>query len=79
MIFNDFINIVATPMLSLDKNVENIRNNVNSINNKSSQQQVINQNISLNCPNVTNNSGVEYIQKELGHLSQRAMQEAYKN
>lgn len=79
MIFNDFINSVATPMLSLDKNVENIRNNVNSINNKSSQQQVINQNISLNCPNVTNNSGVEYIQKELGHLSQRAMQEAYKN
>ncbi len=39
-LFNDFINSVATPMLSIDRNVDNIRNNVNSINNKSTQQQV---------------------------------------
>ena len=38
-------------------------------------QPVVNQRITLNCPNVTNNSGIEYIQKELGHLSQRATQE----
>ena len=41
-------------------------------------QPVIHQNIALNCPNVTNNSGIEYIQKELGHLSQMAMQEPIK-
>lgn len=41
-------------------------------------QQVINQNITLNCPNVTNHSGVEYIQRELGHLSLRALQESRK-
>ncbi len=41
-------------------------------------QQTITQNITLNCPNVTNNSGVEYIQRELGHLSLRALQESVK-
>ncbi len=51
-------------------------NYVSSItNNNRNMQPVVNQNITLNCPNVTNNSGIEYIQKELGHLSQLATQE----
>lgn len=47
----------------------------NITNNRNVQQPVVNQSITLNCPNVTNNSGVEYIQKELNGLSLRAMQE----
>ncbi len=45
----------------------------------SAPQQVVNQHIVLNCPNVTNQSGVEYIQRELGHLSLRALQESRKH
>ena len=41
-------------------------------------QQSVTQNITLTCPNVTNDSGVEYIQRELGHLSLRALQESKK-
>ena len=45
------------------------------VNNRNVQQPVtVNQNVTLNCPNLTNNSGVEYVQKELGHLSQMALQ-----
>ncbi|MCM1536537.1 MAG: hypothetical protein NC126_11515, partial [Clostridium sp.] len=50
-------------------------NQVNNINNIKQSQPVVNQNITLSCPNVTNSSGVEYLQKELGHLSQMAIQE----
>lgn len=54
-------------------------NTVNNISNSNNRMhQTVTQNISLNCPNVTNHSGIEYIQKELGHLSQMAMQEAMK-
>lgn len=73
-----FITQIIPPVNAIDRNTELITKSINNVNNRSTQQ-VINQNINLNCPNVTNNSGVEYIQKELGHLSQRAMQEAYKN
>lgn len=69
---------IIPPVNAIDRNTELITKSINNVNNRSNQH-VINQNITLNCPNVTNNSGVEYIQKELGHLSQRAMQEAYKN
>lgn len=51
--------------------------NSNTVNNRNVQP-VVSQNITLNCPNVTNNSGIEYIRKELGHLSLRAMQESMK-
>lgn len=51
--------------------------NSSTVNNRNVQP-VVNQNITLNCPNVTNNSGIEYIRKELGHLSLRAMQESMK-
>ncbi|MDE7339053.1 MAG: hypothetical protein K2N80_00635, partial [Lachnospiraceae bacterium] len=47
----------------------------NVVNNRNMQQPVtVHQNVTLNCPNVTNNSGVEYIQRQLGHLSQKATQ-----
>lgn len=47
----------------------------NSVVNNRNVPVTVNQNITLNCPNLTNNSGVEYVQKQLGHLSQRAYQE----
>lgn len=46
----------------------------NSVVNNKNQPVTVNQNVTLNCPNLTNNSGVEYVQKELGHLSQMAYQ-----
>lgn len=46
----------------------------NSVVNNKNQPVTVNQNVTLNCPNLTNNSGVEYVQKELGHLSQMALQ-----
>lgn len=69
----------GSTLRNIETHTQEITRNIGNVNNTASTQQVINQNISLNCPNVTNNSGVEYIQKELGHLSQRAMQEAYKH
>lgn len=67
----------------IDKGIMGDINNVSNISNISTsnnnvQPVTVHQNITLNCPNVTNNSGVEYLQKELGHLSQRAEQEAHK-
>jgi hypothetical protein len=38
-------------------------------------QPVVHNTVHMSLPNVTNNSGVEYIEKELGHLSLRALQE----
>lgn len=57
--------------------ITNPMTNSSTVNNRNVQP-VMNQNITLNCPNVTNNSGIEYIRKELGHLSLRAMQESMK-
>ena len=51
-----------------------LNNYTNIINNRNAPP-VITQNITLNCPNVTNTSGVEYLQRELGHLSLMARQE----
>jgi len=45
------------------------------VNNNRNQPVTVNQNVTLNCPNLTNNSGVEYVQKQLGNLSLRAVQE----
>lgn len=45
------------------------------VNNNRNVPVTINQNVTLNCPNLTNNSGVEYVQKQLGNLSLRARQE----
>lgn len=60
--------------------VNNFISRSNSVvnNNNRNVQPVVNQNITLNCPNVTNTSGVEYLQRELGNLSQRALQESMK-
>lgn len=54
--------------------INQLNSYTNVINNRSTPP-VITQNITLNCPNVTNTSGVEYLQRELGHLSLMAMQE----
>ncbi len=51
----------------------------NIVNHNRNIHPVIHQNITLNCPNVTNDSGVEYIQRQLAHLSQRAYQEPLMN
>ncbi len=60
---------------------ETILSHINYINNNANR--TVTQNIKninqLSCPNVTNSSGVEYIQRELGNLSSRALQEAYKS
>lgn len=61
----------------MDETVKHV-NNVNNVTNKNVQP-VINQNVTINCPNVTNNSGVEYVQKELGHLSLQAYQTPLKD
>ena len=45
------------------------------VNNNRNQPVTVNHNVTLNCPNLTNNSGVEYVQKQLGNLSLRAVQE----
>lgn len=47
----------------------------NSVVNNRNVPVTVNQNVTLNCPNLTNNSGVEYVQKQLGNLSLRARQE----
>ena len=56
-----------------------IRDSVNKVKNNRNVQPVVNQNVTINCPNVTNDSGVENIQKQLGNLSLRAMQEPLKD
>lgn len=74
---------MVAPISAMQKDMERLVNSISTANNVSNSnsrtQQVINQNITLNCPNVTNDSGVEYIQKELGHLSQMALQESMKH
>lgn len=75
------VNSFLTPINAMHTNMEqmaNAVNTINNINNTNNKTQQIVQQITLNCPNVTNNSGIEYIQKELGHLALRAEQEAMK-
>ncbi len=59
-----------------EKWTKEITNNtaINNITNNRNVQPVVNQNITINCPNVTNNSGVENIQQKLNGLSLKAMQ-----
>lgn len=59
----------------MEQMANQITNYNNVVNNNKNVQPVVNQHVTLNCPNVTNNSGIEYIQKELGHLSLLALQE----
>ena len=70
-------NAVFEGQKQLEKWTNEITNNSaisNVVNNNRNQPVTVNQNVTLNCPNLTNNSGVEYVQKELGHLSQMAYQ-----
>ena len=60
-------------MEDMAKQINYVSNIVN--NNRNMQPVTVNQNVTFNCPNLTNNSGIEYIQRELGHLSQMAEQE----
>ena len=59
--------------------VNQINNVSNVVNNRNVQPVTVNQNITLNCPNVTNNSGVEYLQRQLNGLSLKARQEPLNN
>ncbi len=54
-----------------------ISNVSNVVNNNRNMQPVV-QNITLNCPNVTDHSGVDYLKRELLGLSLRAYQEPLK-
>lgn len=62
-------------MIETDSNGGNAGNVNNVTNNRNVQQPIVNQNVTINCPNVTNDSGIEYVQKELEHLSLKAYQE----
>lgn len=57
--------------------VNNFISRSNSVvnNNNRNVQPVVNQSVTINCPNVTNNAGAEYLNRKLGNLSQMAMQE----
>ena len=71
-------NAVFEGQKQLEKWTNEITNNsaISSVvNNNRNQPVTVNQNVTLNCPNLTNNSGVEYVQKQLGNLSLRARQE----
>lgn len=71
-------NAVFEGQKQLEKWTNEITNNsaISSVvNNNRNQPITVNQNVTLNCPNLTNNSGVEYVQKQLGNLSLRAIQE----
>ena len=71
-------NAVFEGQKQLEKWTNEITNNsaISSVvNNNRNQPITVNQNVTLNCPNLTNNSGVEYVQKQLGNLSLRARQE----
>ena len=46
----------------------------NSVVNNNRNQPVVNQNVTINCPNVTNESGAENIRKDLSTLSLKALQ-----
>ena len=75
----DFIsNAVFEGQKQLEQWTQEITNNsaISSVvNNNRNVPVTVNQNVTLNCPNLTNNSGVEYVQKQLGNLSLRARQE----
>ena len=71
-------NAVFEGQKQLEKWTNEITNNsaISSVvNNNRNVPVTVNQNVTLNCPNLTNNSGVEYVQKQLGNLSLRARQE----
>ena len=63
-------------MTELEKHVTN---NVNNVTNNRNVQPVVHQNVTINCPNVTNESGAENIRRELSTLSLKAMQEPLKD
>lgn len=63
-------------MTELEKHVTN---NVSNVTNNRNVHPVVNQNVTINCPNVTNESGAENIRRELSTLSLMAMQEPLKD
>lgn len=59
----------------MNEEVNRFVNNSNSIvNNNKNVQPVVHQNVTINCPNVTNESGAENIRKDLSTLSLKALQ-----
>ena len=74
---------VPNSMYDYNKRMHEIVNQITNssiVNHTRNMQPVtVNQNVTLNCPNLTNNSGIEYVRRELGHLSQMATQEPLKD
>ena len=78
---NSMETVVTSIMSERNKEMDKVINQLNAgnvITNNKNVQPVIHQNVTLSCPNVTNNTGVEYLQKELEHLSLMARQEPLK-
>lgn len=68
-------NAVFEGQKQLDTLAQNVQHINNITNNQKNVQPVVNQNVTINCPNVTNESGAENIQRQLSNLSLRAIQE----
>lgn len=71
---------LAAPVQEIRKDMKTAVQQISNINNvnNSRVQQNVTQQITINCPNVTNNSGIEYVNKALMGLSNRALQQSMK-
>ena len=58
----------------MNEEINRFVNNSSVVNNNRNVQPVVHQNVNINCPNVTNESGAENIQRELSTLSLKALQ-----
>lgn len=69
---------MSNTMKSLKEQTEAIgkATEISNISNVSQGNITVEQHITINCPNVTDNSGIEYIHKELGNLTLKAYQYA---
>lgn len=78
-LFNDFINSVATPMLSLDKNVDNISKNISNVNNNKTQSFSVGD-ITVHCAGITSADVAKEVgtalEKEFSGMANKAYQRA---
>lgn len=78
-LFNDFINSVATPMLSIDKNVDNISKNISNVNNNRTQSFSVGD-ITVHCAGITSADVAKEVgtalQKEFSGMALKAYQKS---
>lgn len=78
-LFNDFINSVATPMTSIDKNVDNISKNISNVNNNRTQSFSVGD-ITVHCTGITSADVAKEVgtalQKEFSGMALKAYQKA---